>query len=200
MRRESRALADPAPRPAALSGVRLPGRPALVFVPAIRLPRRHPDFRTLRPGEERAREAPVRAHDAARPEDTSGFVVPSDAELGLRPGAAQLCTAAAVAMLRGQKLLSAARSGQGPANPGEANAPGGGIVEAVSTVRALGRQALRTVEVLAPLVEDRGFQQGWPTHPLSTDAGTSWRLACGRVFSYLGGGQATRWQTQASRH
>ena len=32
-----------------------------------------------------------------------------------------------------------------------------------SAVRALVRQALGTVEVLAPLVEDRGFQQGWPT-------------------------------------
>ena len=32
-----------------------------------------------------------------------------------------------------------------------------------SAVQALVRQALRTVEVLAPLVEDRGFQQGWPT-------------------------------------
>ena len=32
-----------------------------------------------------------------------------------------------------------------------------------SAVRALVRQALRTVEVLAPLVEDRGFQQGSPT-------------------------------------
>ena len=33
----------------------------------------------------------------------------------------------------------------------------------VSAVRALVRQAPRTVEVLAPLVEDRGSQQGWPT-------------------------------------
>ena len=30
-------------------------------------------------------------------------------------------------------------------------------------VRALVHQALRAVEVLALLIEDRGFQQGWPT-------------------------------------
>ena len=33
----------------------------------------------------------------------------------------------------------------------------------ISAVRALVRQALRMAGVLAPLVEDRGYQQGWPT-------------------------------------
>ena len=71
------------------------------------------------------------AHDAARPEDSPGFIVPSDTELILRPGAAKQCVAAVVAMLRGKQLVSAARSGLGPANPGEANESGGGVVEMV---------------------------------------------------------------------
>ena len=162
MRREGQTPTDPAARPAALSGGRLTGRPALVFVPAEQLPRRHPDFRALRAGEERAREAPAGARDAARPEVTSGFAVPSDAELGLRPGTAQVCIVAVIAMLRGQQMVRLARSGQGPAKSGEANAPGGGIVEMADAVRALVYQALRAIEVLAPLVEDRRFQKGWP--------------------------------------
>ena len=107
MRREGKPLAGAAPHFAALHSGRLPEHPALVFVPAERLPHRHPDFRTLRPGEERARNAAAGAHGAARPEDSPGFIVPSDTELGLRPGAAQQCAAAVVAMLRGQQLVSA---------------------------------------------------------------------------------------------
>ena len=163
VRRASQAPAGPGARHAELSGGRLAGRPALFFVPAEQLPSRHADFRALEAGEAQAREAAAAARDAARPDGASGFVVPSDAALGLRPGSAQVCITAVVAMLRVQQLVGATKSGQGPANPGKANAPGGGIVEMICAVRELVRQALRPVEVLAPSVEDRGFQQGWPT-------------------------------------
>ena len=121
--------------------------PALVFVPAEQLSRGHPDFRPLWPGEEQALQAAAGAHDSAGHEGYPGFVVPSDSELGLRPGAAQQCTDALVAMHRAQQLVSAARSGLGPANPGGVNAPGRGVTEMVSPVRTLLREALLTAEV-----------------------------------------------------
>ena len=63
-------------------------------------------------------------------------------------------------MSRGQHQVGAARSGLGPANPGEVNAPGWGVTEMVSLVRTLVRKALLTVEVQPPPAKDRGFQQG----------------------------------------
>ena len=110
--------------------------PALVFVGAEQLSRGHPDFRPFWPG----------------------FVVPSDSEHGLRPGAAQHCAVALVAMHRGKQLVSAARSGLGPADPEDVNAPGGGVTEMLSLVQTQVRKVLLTVEVQPPSAEDRGFQ------------------------------------------
>ena len=57
--------------------------------------------------------------------------------------------------------MAAARGELGSANPNELKAPGGGVTEIVSLVRALVREAF--LEEISRQVEDRGFQQGWPT-------------------------------------
>ena len=163
MRCTSQGPAGPGARHGGPSGGQLAVRSALVFAAAERLPSHNTDFHALGAGEAQAREAAAGTRDEARPDGACGFAVPSDAALGLRPGSARVCVTAVIAIARGQQLVGAARGGQGPANPDEANAPGGGIVEMIGTARELVRQALRVVEVLAPSDEDRGFQQGWPT-------------------------------------
>ena len=147
----------------ALAAEYSPVRSALVFVPAWQLPVFHPDLRPHRAGEEKAVLAAAGARGAAGPERPPGLVVLSDSELGLQPVSAQRCIDALIAVSHGYQLVGAARSGLGPANPDEVNAPGGGVTENFGLVRAQDHEALLKLEVESSQVEDRGFQQGWPT-------------------------------------
>ena len=60
-------------------------------------------------------------------------------------------------MARGHHVVAAARSGLGPANPDEVNAPGGGVTGIVSLVRVQVREMLLALEVTSREIEVRGF-------------------------------------------
>ena len=150
---------DEAPHYAAIAADYAPVGRALVFVATWELAAGHLHFRPHRAGEEPAALAAAKARDAAGPGPSPEFPVPSDSDLGLRPGVARKCVSAFIAMARGHHIVAAARSGLLPASPDEVNAPGGGVAEIFSPVRAQVREAL----LCAREVEDRGFQQRFST-------------------------------------
>ena len=98
--------------------------------------------------------------------------MPSDSDLGLQAGVAARCTRAIVAVARAHRVVAAARSCLGPANPNAIIAPGGGVTEVVDLVGAQVREVLRALEVDSREVQDRGYQQGSRALPQSTGGGS----------------------------
>ena len=86
--------------------------------------------------------------------------MPSDSSLELQPRVARQCVRAFIDVARAHHVVVAAQSELGPANPEEVNAPGGGVTEIVSLVRAQVREALLALEVNSRKAEDRFFSTG----------------------------------------
>ena len=80
---------DKAPHFAAIAADYAPMDRALVFVTTLHLAADHPHFRRRWAGEEQAELAAAKARDAAGLGPSPEFVVPSDSDLGLRPGVAR---------------------------------------------------------------------------------------------------------------